>query len=138
MYDYPATRYAFGNQDFGGGANVLMYLKGPKGKAGLLFDYGVFGLSEAFAAGTTTPMMSVGTIADPDYYGDEFDFGALAINAGGKSVRETHYPGSAGFTSKMLIREIPADSVVMVTLVAGTGSGLTGQAVPFVDIKWAN
>lgn len=135
-YDGPKTRYGFTITDFGAGSNTLYYIIGPKGREGLLWDYGVYGLTEAFAAGTTTPMMSIGTVADPDHYGDEFDFGALAIASGLKSIRSTYKDVDTGFGTYMLIRNLPADTVIMMTCVAGTGSGLTGMATPFLDVVW--
>lgn len=137
IYDGYRMRYdGFGNTDFGAGSNTLYHIIGPKGKEGLLWDYGVYAVMEAFAAGTTTPMMSIGTVADPDHYGDEFDFGALAVAGGGKSIRTTYAESATGFGTYMLIRNLPADTVILITCVAGTGSGLTGMASPFVDIIW--
>lgn len=121
--------------DFGAVGNTLLHFKGPKGKAGRLYDYGVEALTEAFAGASTTPMMSIGTVADPDHYGDEFDFGALAIADGTKSIRTTYKPTEAGFATYMLIRDLPADTVVMMTCVAATSTP-TGQANAFVDIVW--
>lgn len=136
-YDKRPTRYYFPLTDFGGGADIYYHIKGPKGKAGRLYDYGVESLTEAFAAGTATPMMAVGTVADQDAYGNEFDFGALAIADGTKSIRTAYREAiDAGFDTYMLNRELPADTVIKVTCVAGTGSGLTGIGVPFVDIIW--
>lgn len=131
------ARYEFGNFDFGGGANETFTVNGPKGKAGRLVDYGVYGPIEAFAAGTNTPQMSIGTAADADAFGDELDFGALALDTPA-SLRSLYYPSDAGFASHMVNDQIPADTKVQVTCLAGTGSGLTGQAVPFVVIDWAD
>lgn len=139
MYDNWPTRYAYGGiLDYGGGANVLQHVRGPKGKDGLLYDYGCHSVVEVFNGGTLNPQIAVGTVSDADYYGDEFDFGALAVASGGKSIRTTYTPEvDAGWAQKMLIRNIPKDTVVMVTHYAATGSGQTGQAVGFVDIIWA-
>ncbi len=136
-YEKKATRVSFTpGTDFGGGADILYYVLGPKGKAGRLYDYGIENVVEALAAGTNLPKMSVGTVADPDHYGDDFSLGAAAIAGGTKSIRTTYTPTDAGFATYMLIRDLPADTVVMVTCTAGTGSGLTGQATPFVEIVW--
>lgn len=135
-YDRPnRMMYSFGNFDFGGAGNETFSIQGPKGKKGRLYDYGVYGVIEAFA-GDTTPMMSVGTPSDADAYGEEFDFGALADNSG-KSVRST-YDESADkteFDAVMVDRNIPADQEIVVTCVAATGTP-TGQGVPFVVIDW--
>ena len=140
MIDYTGRvfRYEFGNFDFGGGADASFYVRGPLGKAALLYDYGVYAVTEAFAAGTATPMMKIGNGDDDDAYGAAFDFGALAVASGGKSLRSSYRPGTdAGWASHMVDREIPADTPVKVGCVAGTGAGLAGQAIPFVDIIWA-
>ena len=84
------------------------------------------------------PQIAVGTVSDADAYGNEFDYGAVAVASGGKSIRTTYTPAvDAGWDSHMLDRDIPKDTVVMVTHYAATGSGLTGIAVGFVDIIWA-
>ena len=141
MIDYTGRihRYAFGTFDFGGGADDNFTFKGPKGKEGLLWDYGVFAVTESFAAGTNTPRMMIGNASDDNHYGAEFDFGALAADtSGGKSIRTTYRPTiDAGWLTYMLIRDLPADTAIYAKCVAGTGSGLTGMAIPFVDVIWA-
>lgn len=139
-YDNQIERYTFGNFDFGGGANETFSIIGRKNKGAYLWDYGVFGVIEVFAAGTATPMMSVGTPSDPDAYGEEFDFGALADNHG-MSVRSQYLdnPALGGTSVQTYILnagKIPINQEIVVTCVAGTGSGLTGQAIPFVDLRW--
>lgn len=137
MYDHWPTRYSL-LVDYGGGADVLQHVIGPKGKAGLLYDYGCHSVSEVFNGGTLMPKIAVGTVSDPDAYGDDFTFGALAVAGGGKSIRTTYTPGvDAGWDTYMVNRNLPKDTVVMVTHQAATGSGLTGIAVGFVDIIWA-
>ena len=136
MYDRQPTRYSWGSTDFGAGADILHYLIGPKGKQGKLYDYGVFGLTEAFSGTTTTPQMAVGIVGDQDEYGNEFDFGALAIASGGKSLRTTYHMFETGYKTTYLVdKSIDADTVTMVTCIVATGTP-TGQAVPFVDIIW--
>jgi len=140
-YSNPDRRmFSFGTFDFGGGADETFSIIGPKGKACRLFDYGVFGVTEVFAAGTNTPRMMVGSPSDDDAYGDEFDFGALADNHG-KSIRSTYGPYDATNLALYLLtagQTIAADAEVVVKCVAGTGSGLTGMAIPFVilDYDW--
>lgn len=137
-YDRAPTRYIFSQIDFGAASDSLRHIIGPKGKAGRLYDYGMFGVTEAFAAGTTLPKMSVGTVADPDHYGDDFSMGAATVAGGGTSIRGTYAPTDAGFATYMLIRDLPKDTAVMVTCTAGVGSGLTGIADAYVDIVWDN
>lgn len=136
MYDNPVKRHRFGVVDFGGGADVTHYITGPIGKQGTLVDFGVEGCVEAFAAGTALPQMAVGISGDTDAYGEEFSLGALAVAAGGKSVLSTHSPHSAAAAAVLVNRAIAKDVVTHVTCIAGTGSGLTGQAIPWVDIAW--
>lgn len=137
-YDKIPTRYEI-LVDYGGSSNVLQYIKGPKGKDGLLYDYGCHSVTEAFNGGTLMPQIAVGTATDADAFGEEFDFGALAVTSGGKSIRTTYTPAvDPGWDTYMVQRNIPKDTVVMVTHYAATGSGLTGIAVGFVDIIWAD
>lgn len=121
--------------DFGGGADGTITVIGPKDKKGRLWDAGVLGPSEAFAGGTTTPFISVGTVADPDAYMDEFPMGALALKTP-KSLRSTYLPSEAGFATYMLNEVLPANTVIQMTLVASTGSGLAGMAVAWITIDW--
>lgn len=136
MYDHWPTRYDLA-VDYGAGGNTLQHIIGPKGKAGLLYDYGCHSVTENFAGSITTPMISVGTTGNPDAYGEEFDYGALATTSGGKSIYTTYTPGvDAGWDTYMVDRDLPKDTVVMVTHIAATGSP-AGQAVGYVDIIWA-
>jgi hypothetical protein len=130
--------YCFPLFDFGGGSNASPIIAGPKGLKGRLIDYGVQWVSEAFAGGTTTPQMSIGTAADKDHYGEEFDFGALAVASGGKSIRSTYAYDDLAHIATYILNDgaLPADTPVEVTLLAATGSGLTGMAIPFVKIDW--
>lgn len=129
--------YPFGMPfDFGGGSNEVFSIQGPKGKSATLWDYGVYGVTEAFAGTTSTPAMSVGD-ADPDAYGEEFDFGALADNSG-KSVRQTYAPHEATFATYILNSGyIAADTEIVTTCVAAVGSP-TGMAIPFTVLEWSN
>lgn len=134
-YDRPnRIKYSFGNFDFGAAADETFALYGPKGKAGRLWDYGVEGVIEIFNGNTVTPKVAVGTTADADHFGDEFDLNALADNSA-KSVRTTYSDQDGGFTTQMVDREIPADTKVILTCTGAT-SAPTGQAVPYVIIDW--
>jgi hypothetical protein len=136
-YDKRPTRYSFGNFDFGGGANETFHVRGPKGKAGRLYDYGVFGIIEVMNGDTLDPTIAVGTPADADAYGEEYTLStALAPDNHAISIRTEYKPTHATFNDYILDGDIPADQEVMVSCVAATGSNLTGQAVPFVDIIW--
>lgn len=130
------SRYMFDTDDYGGGANITHYIRGPKGKTGQLWDYGVVDTTEAMAGGTTTPMAAVGVSGDIDKYGEEFDFGALAISES-KSVRST-YKKASDIATYVLLKTIAADELIYLTSIASTGSGLTGMGKPFVDIIWAD
>lgn len=136
-YDNIPTKHDLGPRDFGTGSSILCYLTGPKGKAGLLHDYGIEAVLEAFVATTLHPGMQVGTVADEDAYGDLIRFTSMAVADGSNSVRKTVRPDQAAFLSTYLVgRIIPADTVVMVTIEEGTGGSDTGQATPWVEIIW--
>jgi hypothetical protein len=128
------VKYTFGLLDFGTGSAQQFAVAGPKGKRGLLLDYGVEGSIEAFSATTNAPSVSVGTSADADAYGDEFSVNSLAINSA-KSVRSTYDYADAGFATYMLDRTLPADTAVSLWCNPGTGTP-TGQAYPFMTILW--
>lgn len=140
-YSNPDRRmFTFGTFDFGGGADEVFAVVGPKGKACSLYDYGVYGVTEAFAAGTNKPRMEIGSPTDSDAYGKNFDFGALALDTG-KSVRSTYGQYDATNLALYLTeasKTIAADAVIEMLCIAGTGSGLTGMAIPFVilDFDW--
>jgi hypothetical protein len=127
-YDFPVHTWT-GSETFS--------VQGPKGKSGRLYDYGVYGVTTAFAGGTTTPVMSVGTPSDADAYGEEFDFGTLADNSG-MSVRSTYAPSHATFDDYILAGDIPKDQEVVVTCTAASGGGAAGVSTPFVIIDWSD
>lgn len=135
-YTNPPTRHDLGARDFGTGSSVLTYFRGPKGKKGLLWDYGIYNILEAFTATTLHPGMQVGIVSDEDAYGDLYRFTSAAITDGTISMRTLYREDEDGWSTYMLDREIPADTVIMVTLEEGTGGGDAGQATPFVDIVW--
>ena len=137
FYEKAPTRHIFPVTDFGGGADILYYVKGPKGKAGRLYDYGVEGLTEAMNGGTLMPGMAVGIVGTAAKYGVKFVFTSMAIADGTKSIRSTYTPIDTAFEGTYMVeRDLPADTVVMVTCYAATGSALTGTGTPFVDIIW--
>lgn len=130
-YDKPnRIKYAF-NFDAGNAGNETFTVKGPKGKAGRLWDYGVEGVYEAFVADCT---LSIGTAADPDAYGDELAFGGLALE-GVSSVRSLYdeVADATSFDALMVAREIPANTYVQLTIV---DDSTTGMGSFFVVIDW--
>jgi hypothetical protein len=134
-YDKPnRQKYSFGTFDFGGAADDTFVIKGPKGRKGRLYDYGVEGTTEVFNGGTITPKIAVGTAADPDAYGDELVLHGLA-DASATSIRSLYRESDSGFATYMLDRNLPADTAVVVTCTVATGSP-TGMGVPFVIIDW--
>lgn len=120
--------------DFGAGTDETISITGPRGKAGTLINYGVYGVTEVFAGTTITPKIAVGTTSDPDAYGDELDLNGLADNSS-TSILELYHPTEAGYSIYMLNRNLPADTELYMTLTAATGSP-TGQATAFVEIDW--
>jgi hypothetical protein len=50
---------------------------GPKGKAGILVNYGVEGVTEVFAGSSVTPKIAVGISGNPDAYGEELTLTGL-------------------------------------------------------------
>lgn len=137
MYDMiPPTRFSFGLFDFGGGANEQFVIRGPKGKKGQLWDYGVYASTEVFAGSTSTPQMSVGTSSDADAYGEEFDFGALAVNKMmSVGTQYDRHRDSTSFDAVIVDPWLPADTDIYVTCIAAVGTP-TGIAVPFIDVIW--
>jgi hypothetical protein len=134
-YDQPnRMKYSFGTFDFGGAADEIFVVKGPKGKAGRLYDYGVEGTIEVFNGATITPKISVGTVADPDAYGDELVLHGLAADSA-TGIRALYHEQDAGIATYMLNRELPKDTAVAVHCVVATNSP-TGQGTPFVTIDW--
>ncbi len=137
-YDNPnRQKYSFGNFDFGAGADETFYFKGPKGKKGRLWDYGVEGTIEVMNGSSTTPKVSVGNASSAVAYGSNLDLNALADNDV-KSVRTAVREGAdASFTGYMTAasRTLPADTLIRLNCIGAAGSP-TGQAVPFVIVEW--
>lgn len=128
-YDKPnRIKYGF-YFDAGNNGNEEFVIKGPKGKSGRLWDYGVEGVIEAFTADCT---LAVGTSSDPDAYGEEFAMGALAVNTP-KTIRTTYAETDAGFSTYMVAREIPKDTAVYLTVVDDSTSGM---GTFFAVIDW--
>lgn len=137
-YDKPnRIKHSFGNFDFGAGSDESFYFKGPKGKKGRLYDYGVEGTIEVMNGSSTTPKVSVGNASSAVAYGSNLDINALADNDV-KSVRSTLREGADGaFTNYMTAssRTLPADTLIRVNCIGAAGSP-TGQAVPYAIVDW--
>lgn len=130
------TRYQFDTLDFGTAGEVYHVL-GPKGKGGLLVNYGVTHVTETFTADTLPAYVSVGTAADADAYGDELSMGTIAADGGGKSLLNTYRPGKdAAYATMMIDRTLPADTIVALHCTAPTGGTPAGMACPFMEIIW--
>lgn len=130
-YDRPnRIKYAF-HFDAGNNGNEEFVIKGPKGKAGRLWDYGVEGVTEAFTADCT---IAIGTASDPDAYGNEFPMADLAVNTP-KSIRTEYTENDSGFATYMLAQDLPKDTAVYMTIVDDSTSGI---GTFFVVIDWAD
>lgn len=135
-YDKKPTKYVAANVDFGAGTTTHEFV-GPKGKRGLLVDYGVEDVTEAFNAVTTAANIAIGTTSDADAYGEEFGLGTTGADAGGKSVLSTYRRGSDEYEDYVLPGTIiPADTVVRMTCTAPTGGTPAGIASAFMEIIW--
>lgn len=134
-YDHPnRIKYSFGTFDFGGAADEVFVVKGPKGKEGRIYDYGVEATTEIFNGSTVTPKIAIGTSSDPDAYGDELVLHALAVDSA-TGIRILYDETESGFATYMLNRDVPKNTAVYVTCTAATGSP-TGMGVPYVIIEW--
>ncbi len=141
-YENPANRktYVFAEADFGTGGKIDSII-GPKGKPGRLIDYGILSVNEDFTGVTTAPSISIGDSVDPDKYGEEFDLTTVTITEGARTVksqfRETG-DDKASFDALMVDRDLPADTLVEVRSVVGTGGTPAGKASPYVVIDWVD
>lgn len=138
MYTNPNRHvYLFPVHDFGAGAGTAV-IKGPKGKRGTLIDYGVQNVSETFNAVTTPATVAVGTAANPDAFGEEFSLATVAAGDA-RTVRTVYDDDVAIYVDAVIVdRFIPADTKVLLTLVAPTGGTPAGIGQPFAVIDWAD
>lgn len=135
-YDHPnRIKYTF-NFDFGGAADETFVIKGPKGKKGVLWDYGVEGTTEAFNGNSVTPKISVGTSGTPAAYGAALVLHGLA-DATATSIRALYREDESGWSTYMTDPNLPADTAVVIACTVATGSP-TGQGNAFCVIDWAN
>lgn len=135
-YEKPnRIKYTFGMLDFGTAGEVYS-IKGPKGKAGRIYDYGVDAPLETFTATTLPAYVSVGSVADADLYGDEISMGTLAADGGSKSLRTEYTAVQIMAGAVLLDPTVPADTVIALHCTAPTGGTPAGMAHPYVIIDW--
>lgn len=133
MYPNPnRVKYAFAF-DAGNNGNETFTVKGPKGKKGRLYDYGVEGVTEAFVANCT---MEIGDGSDADEFGTALAMGALALDTP-QSVRTLYDPiaDKTAFDALMVDRNIPADTSVTMTI---TDDSTSGIGIFFMTVDWDN
>lgn len=120
--------------DAGNNGNESWAFQGPKGKKGRLHDYGIEAVTEVFTTGAS---IAIGTAADPDAYGDELSLAAVAADVGNYSVRTLYdeIADATSFDALMLNRDLPADTVFVMTCVDDAASGIANF---FVIVDWAD
>jgi len=126
-YDNPDTlRYDLASMDFGAAVgNTTRSIKGPAGKKGRITNIGV-DLTEATVFATTLGKVQVGLTGTLAAYAELNIPTASAINTTVDSTVDTN----------AIIAEIPADTAILITLIEGTGAGLTGIGFPFLEVAW--
>ncbi len=149
MYSQPnRIKYVFDTDISGlstGGAGVIAEyaVRGPKGKIGVLYDYGFEGVTTVVSSHAAD--IAVGTTADPDAYGNEFAFTNLAAEDAA-SVRNSYRPKGtvlAGTAASTDISDfifdgyIPANQKVLITVQAAS-TDATGIGTAFAIIDWAD
>lgn len=130
-YDNPhRQKYSF-SFDAGNNGNETFTVKGPKGKAGRLYDYGVEGIIEAFVANCT---IAIGDGSDADEFGEELAVGAAALDTV-VSLRTLYDPiaDKSSFDALLVDKTIPADTTVQMTVVDDSTSGIGNF---FMIIDW--
>lgn len=141
-YDKPnRIKYSPGHHDFGAAGEVWAFT-GPKGKKGRIYDYGVEGVTEAFTADTTAALVSVGSVADADLYGDEISMLTTAVDTGTRSLRTLFTAAEIAtgikdnVAGRLLEDQIAADAIFALHVVAPTGGTPAGMGIPFVIVDW--
>lgn len=137
QYDNPIITYIKPAQDMSG-ANKTLSIIGPKGKRGLLIDYGFVDVTVAFAGATNPPEAEVGDGTTANKYGAAFNPGNLATASGGATVNSAFVaaPDNASWTALMVNRNLPADTPVVLTGIAAAGAGAAGTAALFLQVAW--
>jgi len=134
-YEGSRTRYTFTATDIGAGTKTK-YIKGPKGKGGILVDYGIMDVTTTFTNVSTGATIQVGKSGTLGAYGTALDLGTVAATDGVKSVLTTVTPAETTYATYMANRSLPADTVLYVTGTAPTGGSPAGVGKMFVDIIW--
>ena len=136
-YDKPyRTRHVFDLLAASTDATVTTQyaIMAPRGKSGRPYDYGIEGVTTTLSSGAS---VAIGTTADVDAYGEEFDISA-ADSA--KSLRGTYWPLSASTAESVLADFIVGESTavqgstgkVWVTVVGSSA----GAGTVFVEMEW--
>ncbi len=128
-YDNPMSlNHKFGEVfDFGGGADVVRYIKGPPGKKGILKSVSVE-VNEVFLTGTKTGKVHVGTATDDDAYAALVIPSATADNTVFSELNDT---------DALIATALPADTLIKVTFVFGTDGGtVSGKGYTSILIDW--
>ena len=115
--------------DFGGGSAEIMSFKVPKDEHGnnqkaKLVDIGVMA-TEVFETLTTEGSVQVGTAANNDAYGK--------LNITTATADEACF-NVDNDADAILSSSIDAGTLIEVNLTNGTGSGVTGQGIPYIDL----
>lgn len=111
--------------DAGGNGDLEFAFRGPKGKKGIIYDYGIEGVTETFTVGEGS--IAIGSTADADAYGEEFPTSGLAAEDAA-SVRNTYVVEKHSTTQTdlrdFIVGEIPADGKALMTVVDTTLDGI--------------
>ena len=129
MYDNPlSAAYNYPEMDFGATSGVTTHrIAGPAGMQGQIRGIGV-ATTEAFATSTALANVMIGIIGDTDKYAKLQIANTTAVN--------TNFT-DANDTDAVIIRTIPKDTHLLVTLTEGTdGSSVTGKGYPTIYIDW--
>lgn len=141
MYDFPNRIKYSVFFDAGGNGDLEYAIRGPRGKAGRLYDWGLEGITEAYTSGEGS--VAVGTTADPDAYGEEWATSGLAAEDA-SSPRASLLPkgvpvstASTDLGDYLINGLIPADNTsgakVLMTVVDTTAAGM---GTYFMIIDW--
>jgi hypothetical protein len=122
-------QYTIAANDFGGGADVTQAIKGPAGKRGKVAYAHIYDVTETFVGTTSGGQVLVGLSGDTNAY-FETDDSLLAGSAPAVAAAVVLPTILTGYN------EIPADTAVLITLVATVGGSVTGIASVDVMIDW--
>jgi hypothetical protein len=135
MYDKPnRIKYCFDLVAASTDATVTTEyaIRGPKGKKGTPWDWGIEGVTVALTSGAS---IAIGSTADADAYGDELDISAVAAEDA-KSVRNTYWPELDSTTDTdvrdFVLGDIPADGKAVLTVIGSSA----GAGTVFAIIDW--